>query len=178
MKYYIDKIIVVEGKEDVSYLSSFIEAEYVSLNVYDIPNEEIEYLNEAQKHKEILVLTDPDEAGRNIEKRLREKLVKATYLNIDIHQWNRGKKDGVAEAIKEEILRVLKPYILDKKSEKSGVLQGKINKLDLNDKELREYICTKYKLGKCNLKKIIYRLETLEISDEEVKKTINEFYAN
>ena len=29
MKYLIDKIIIVEGKEDASYLSSFIEAEYI-----------------------------------------------------------------------------------------------------------------------------------------------------
>ena len=84
MKYFINKIIVVEGKEDASYLSSFIEAEYVITNGYDIPKEEIDYLNEASKHTDILVLVDPDEAGRQIEEKLKALLVKATYLCVDV----------------------------------------------------------------------------------------------
>ena len=43
MKYYLNNILVVEGKEDVSYLSSFLDAEFVTTNGYDIPEEEIEY---------------------------------------------------------------------------------------------------------------------------------------
>ena len=71
MKYFINKIIVVEGKEDVSFLSSFIEAEYITTNGYDIPKEEVEYINQASKRKEILVLVDPDKAGREIEEKLK-----------------------------------------------------------------------------------------------------------
>ena len=44
MKYFINKIIVVEGKEDVSYLSSFIDSEYIVTNGYELPKEEIEYI--------------------------------------------------------------------------------------------------------------------------------------
>ena len=72
------------------------------------PNEEIEYVNEASKHKEILVLVDPDKAGREIENRLKEKLINATYINVDISRCIRGKKDGVAECDQEEIIKVLK----------------------------------------------------------------------
>ena len=178
MKYFIDKIIVVEGKEDVSYLSSFIEAEYITTNGYDIPKEEIEYINEASKHKEILVLVDPDKAGRQIEERLKQKLVNATYISIDISKCIRGEKDGVAEASKEEILRVLNSHFSSKNPQKSRNLQGNLSKLDLTSKELRDYLSKKFHLGKCNLKKLFIRLETLEISSEELEQSIKEFYGN
>lgn len=178
MKYFINKIIVVEGKEDVSYLSSFIEAEYITTNGYDIPREEIEYINEASKHKEILVLVDPDKAGREIEEKLKTKLVKATYININISSCTRGEKTGVAECESEEILRVLKPHFSSKNTQKTRKLQGNLSKLDLNDKELREYLSKKFRIGKCNLKKLMIRLETLEITDEELETAIKEFYGN
>ena len=178
MKHFIDKIIVVEGKEDVSYLSSFIEAEYITTNGYDIPKEEIEYINEASKHKEILVLVDPDKAGRQIEERLKQKLVNATYISIDISKCIRGEKDGVAEASKEEILRVLNSHFSSKNPQKSLNLQGNLSKLDLISKELRDYLSKRYHLGKCNLKKLFIRLGTLEISPEELEQSIKEFYGN
>ena len=178
MKYFINKIIVVEGKEDVSYLSSFIEAEYITTNGYDIPLEEIEYLNEASKHKEILVLVDPDKAGREIENKLKTKLTKATYISINIIKCNRGKKNGVAECDKDEIIRVLEPHFSNKNKQKHCKIQGNLSKLDLTSKELREYLSKKYHLGKCNLKKFVQRLETLEITSKELETTIKDFYGN
>lgn len=175
MKYYLNKILVVEGKEDASYLSSFLDAEFVITNGYDIPKEEIEYLNAASKHKEILVLADPDKAGREIEEKIKTKLVKATYLNVDISKCSRGKKDGVAECEQEEILEVLKPYLEVKKCEKSGVLQEKSLKIELSDRSLRDYLSSKFCLGKCNNKTLIKRLETLQISKKELKAAIEEY---
>ena len=175
MKYLINKIIVVEGKEDVSYLSSFIDAEFVITNGYDIPKEEIEYLNEASKYKEVLVLTDPDEAGRKIENKLKEKLQKATYILIDISKCNKGKKLGVAECDKQEILKVLEPYFGKEINENKSNLNGKLSKIDLSDKELRKYLSNRFKLGICNSKKIINRLETLNIKYEEIDKAIKEY---
>ena len=175
MKYYLNKILVVEGKEDVSYLSSFLDAEFVTTNGYEIPEEKIEYINAASDYKEILVLVDPDKAGRNIEEKLKSKLTKATYLNVEISKCNRGQKDGVAECEQGEILKVLKPYLETKKHKKSGVLQENLLKIELSDSELREFLSNKYSLGKCNNKTLIKRLETLQISEEELKKAIEEY---
>ena len=175
MKYYLNKILVVEGKEDVSYLSSFLDAEFVTTNGYDIPKEEIEYLNVASKHKEILVLVDPDKAGREIEETIKKRLVKATYLNVDISKCSRGKKDGVAECEQEEMLEVLKPYLEVKKYEKSEVLQEKSLKIELSDRSLRDFLSSKFCLGKCNNKTLIKRLETLQISEKELKAAIEEY---
>ena len=178
MKYFINKIIVVEGKEDASYLSSFIDAEYITTNGYDIKPQELDYINEASKYKEILVLVDPDKAGRDIENRLRSRIAKSTYLNINISKCNRGKKNGVAECDQDEIIRILKPHFSDKNSQKTGDLRGKLNKIDFSDKELRNYLSKKLHLGICNLKKLFIRLETLQISEEKILEIVKEYYGN
>ena len=175
MKYYLNEIVVVEGKEDSCFLSSFIEAEYVITNGYEIPDEEINYLNEASKHKNIIVLVDPDKAGRMIESELKQKLLKATFLNVEIYKCSRGKKDGIAECEIEEIINVLKPYLKTEKYKNNGVLQGKSLKIELSNKELRSYLSKKYHLGKCNNKTLLKRLNTLEISEEELVKKIEDY---
>ena len=178
MKYYINKIVIVEGKEDVSYLSSFIEAEYIITNGYDIPSEEIEYINEASKHKGILVLVDPDQAGRQIENKLKEKLVKATYIHIDISKCIRGVKNGVAECEKEEIVNALKIHFSEKKPQNEGILMGNLGKIDFLDKGFKEYLSKKYHLGKCNLKKLFIRIKTLGITGYELEDSWKEYYGN
>ena len=175
MKYYINKIIVVEGKEDASYLSSFIESEYVITNGYEIPKEEIEYLNEASKHKGILILVDPDEAGKTIQNKLIKLLPQATIIEIDITKCIRGKKNGVAECLQEEILHVLEKYFESKKPVKTP---QNITKLDLNDGNFKKYLCEKFCLGRVNSKKILTRLTTLEVSEEDIEKAKKEYYGN
>lgn len=54
MKKQLDAILVVEGKSDVAYLSSFIDAEFVITNGSDIPLDTISYLKKASKKKKLL----------------------------------------------------------------------------------------------------------------------------
>ena len=175
MKYFLNKIVVVEGKEDSSYLSSFIEAEYVVTNGYDIQDSEIDYLNEVSKHKDILVLADPDNAGREIENKLKSKIKNATYLNVEISKCTRGSKQGIAECEKEEIINVLKPYFESKIIKKTPLLQEKSLKIALSDKLLRQHLSSKYNLGNCNNKTLFKRLETLQITEQDLLETIKEY---
>ena len=79
----IDGIIVVEGKSDVSFLSSFINAEFVTTNGSEISKETIDYLKESIKNKDIYVLTDPDSPGERIRKILNENIsgLKHCFIN-------------------------------------------------------------------------------------------------
>ena len=67
-KMNIDGIIVVEGKEDVSYLSSFIKALFFTTNGLDISEEKIEFLKRVSEKQKIIILTDSDKAGEIITK--------------------------------------------------------------------------------------------------------------
>ena len=56
MKKIIDGIIVVEGTNDVSYLSSLIDATFVSVNGLEIKN--IELIKKVSLKKTVYLLTD------------------------------------------------------------------------------------------------------------------------
>ena len=178
MKGYIENIIVVEGKADAAYLSSFIDAEFVITNGYEIPKEEIGYLNEVGKNQKVLILVDPDEAGRDIENRLIKQLNNYECLKVEISKCNRGVKNGIAECDKEEILRVLKPYIIDKKIEKPHQKRHFLGEINFLDKNFRDFFSKKYHLGKCNLKKINVRIDRLNIDNEKILNAWREYHEN
>jgi ribonuclease M5 len=65
MKHF-DPILVVEGASDKAFISTFLEADFVITNGSEVSRETIEYLKEAKKTRDIVVLTDPDSPGKRI----------------------------------------------------------------------------------------------------------------
>ena len=155
MKNFLSGILVVEGKEDASYLSNYISSEIVTTNGFEIPNEKISYL----KDKKVILLTDPDEAGKKIRQKLNEILPNSINVEVDIKKCVRNSKNGVAECDINEILTKLKPYIVEQIDTESDIKLSDLYDLGLmNNKDLREQVCAKLKLGKCNAKIMYKRL--------------------
>lgn len=169
MKYYIDNIIVVEGHNDVSHLSSFIDALFVITNGYEIPKEEINFLNNKRNTKPVIVLTDSDEAGKSIRERLINALKRSINVEVDVVKCNRHNKHGIAECEKEEILRVLKEHVSDKSKAHTHIQASDLTSLGI-DKEEREQLCKELDLGICNNKTFIKRLNYLGYTIEELKQ--------
>ena len=88
MKFYIDGVIVVEGTNDGSYLSSFIDAMYVCTNGCETPEGELDFLREASKTKQIIILTDSDEAGMKIREKLNRILPNSENAIVDLSKCN------------------------------------------------------------------------------------------
>ena len=172
MKKYLKHILVVEGKEDAAFLSNYIESEIVVLNGYELSNPTIDYL----KNKTVIVLTDPDEAGLNIRKKLNAILDQVINVEIDITKCSRGIKNGVAECDINEILTKLSPFFIENIESKEL-----INNIDLynlgvsQNKVLREFICQELKLGKCNNKKLIQRLNNNRIDLDTIKTIVKKY---
>ena len=155
MKIFLSGILVVEGKEDASYLSNYVSSEIVTTNGFEIPNEKISYL----KDKKVIILTDPDEAGKKIRQKLNEILPNSINVEVDIKKCVRNSKNGVAECDIDEILTKLKPYIVEQIDTESDIKLSDLYDLELmNNKDLREQVCLKLKLGKCNVKTMYKRL--------------------
>lgn len=176
MKYIIDGILIVEGKTDVAFLSSFIEAEFVTTNGYDINPDEIDFVLRVISTKKVIILSDSDKAGELIRKRLNEKLPNAMNALVDLTKCDKNGKHGVAECLKEEVISVLKPYFTIETP-----IRGKISLKDLaglgltgdsNSKELRRKLCKRLKLGVCNAKNMIKRMNFLGITLQEIKEVI------
>ena len=165
MKIYLDGILVVEGKEDASYLSNYIDSEIVTTNGFDIPKEVIFYL----KDKKVIVLTDPDEAGLKIRQKLNELLPTVINVEVDIKKCIRNTKNGVAECDINEVLTKLKPYYINKSDSQSDITINDLYNLGLmNNKDLRDEVSRRLNLGKCNAKTLYKRLLNNNIKLEQL----------
>ena len=169
MKLFLDGILVVEGKEDASYLSNYVASEIVVVNGFEIPDTTISYL----KGKQIILLLDPDEAGQEIRKKLNSLLPNSINVEIDINKCTRGFKKGVPECEIDEILHKLKIYAVNKNKIDSDIKQSDLYQLDLiGNRELRKKVCDKLNLGNCNGKTLYRRLLNNNISLEQLCEII------
>lgn len=169
MKIFLDGILVIEGKEDASYLSNYIGSEIVTTNGFDIPKTTVSYL----KDKRVIVLTDPDVAGKKIREKLNALLPNAINVEVDIKRCTRNIKNGVAECDIDEVLTELKPYITTQKDTKSDIKLSDLYNLGLmNNKDLREEVCEKLNVGKCNVKTLYKRLLNNNIKLEQLCEII------
>lgn len=169
MKLYLKGILVVEGKEDASYLSNYIASEIVVVNGFEIPESTISYL----KDKRTILLLDPDEAGLKIRKQLKNLLPNSVDIEIDITKCNRGSKNGVAECQIDEILSKLHRYVDDEVKSSSDITESDLYNLGLiGNRELRKKVCDKLNLGSCNGKALYKRLLNNNISLEQLCEII------
>lgn len=167
---YLDGIIVVEGKGDVSYLSSFIGAEYVILNGYDMPKDTIDYL-ENIKNRKIFVLTDPDEAGKTIEKRLQSTKIQYEYKEANIEKCNKHGKHGIAECSMDEIIRILESDLLDADFYKETITKSEFAAFGFMDSQKnRDKIGDLLHLGRCNSKTLFKRMNYNGITSEKIRE--------
>lgn len=170
MKIYLDGALVVEGKEDASYLSNYISSEIIVVNGYELSKSTISYL----KNRRVILLLDPDEAGFKIRERLNKELPSAINVEVDISKCIRGEKNGVAECQIEEILEQLKPYVTEKTNENSpSIKMSNLYELGLiNNKDLRDKVCQELSLGNCNNKQLLKRLVINNISLDKIREII------
>ena len=173
MKLFLNGVLVVEGKEDASYLSNYIESEIVVVNGYEMSDHTINYL----KGKTIIALLDPDDAGKQIRKTLNDKLENVINVEIDINKCIRGTKNGVAECSIDEIMAKLQPYSVKNPAKLKRIQESDIFKMGLvnGDVDLRKYVCEKLNLGKCNGKVLLKRLNANNVSMEELTKIVEEY---
>ena len=170
----IDGIIVVEGKTDVSFLSSFIDAEFVTTNGSEISKDIINYLKNSKK--DIYVLTDPDSPGERIRKILDENISGLHHCFVKKENSIKNGKVGVAESTREEIEKALVNYITTKEIKEGSLTMDDLVNLGLsgcNDaEENRNKIIEKLNLGHCNAKTFLKRLNYRDINIDELRKLL------
>ena len=176
MKKYVDGIIIVEGKSDVAFLSNFIDAEFVTTNGSDVPNETIEYLQEASKTKKLYVLTDPDSPGKRIRDVLDENIDGLNHCFISKEKSIKHNKVGVAEGDINEILESLNYALSTNKNESGSLTSSDLYELGLLGQEksfeMRNLVSKKLHLGFCNGKTFLKRLNYLGVKKEDLAKIL------
>lgn len=174
MKYIINDAVVVEGTWDASYISSFVDCEIIVTNGLDVPQNEIDYLKNLSKYKKILVLTDPDEAGETIRRRIHDQ-VEAIDVVVDKTKCNKNHKHGVAECEKDELIKCLKPFFVNTKNISENITNNFLFMNGINNKEIYHFIGKKFCLGNVNKKVLLTRLNSTKVAQEDLLKAVKEY---
>ncbi len=176
----IDALIVVEGKTDIDFLSTFIDSNFYLVNGSAVNSKDYDFINEYLKlNKDVIILTDPDYPGMRIRNLINEhcKNCKNAYIRKEVSIKNN--KVGVAESQKEEIINALKHTI---KFDNNNLNESKLKESDLIDLGLtgfkdsslkRDIIINKYHLGYSNFKSMYKKLKMLNITKEELMEVLN-----
>ena len=179
MKKIINAIIVVEGKSDVQFLESFIDARFVITNGSDVPRETIEYLKELSKNNKIIVLTDPDYPGLRIRNQVEKYVQNCKHAFVDRKDAIGRKKLGIAEANKEAVKKAIENVVTFSNQEES-ISWKEFLELDIiGDKKKRLKVYDLFHLGYGNAKTLFKRLNMVGISREMIEKELeNEGYSD
>lgn len=173
MKPFLNCVLVVEGKSDAAYISSLYEVEIVTTNGYVCDPLELDYLKAISNKKQVVVLTDPDEAGLTIKNTVLKTIPTAKVVSVNKECCDKGGKHGVAECKTEEIKRVLDVF-QDKTQAKTTdyLLESYIlNELKNNQKES---VAKHFHLGVyTSNKRLINRANNLNITKEEIESFLN-----
>lgn len=178
MKISTNYLIVVEGKTDIDFLSTFLDAKFYKVNGSAVSKNDIEFLKKAKSSHDIVILTDPDFPGMKIRNYLNSEIdgLKNAYVRKEYSIKNH--KVGVAESTKEEVIRALENTITFNKN----VCSNNINVEDLfelgllgrsNSSALRKKVADDLFLGYCNAKSFLKKVNMLNISKEQIKELIN-----
>ena len=174
MKKTINGVLVVEGHNDVSYISSLYEGIFVVTNGYQIPNEEIDFLNHLPENTNIYILTDSDEAGKQIRNKLDDLVKNKTHIVLDITKCNKNGKHGVAECEKDELIKVLDQYT-GEASLNNNLTTSDLLSLGIDNKMKREYLCQMLHLGVCNNKTLLKRINYLKIKETRIREVMEKY---
>lgn len=176
-KYYLDGVLVVEGKSDVSYLSSFIKTNYFITNGYDINDEKIDFLSRVAKRRKVIIMTDNDKAGEDIAEKIKSKINTVFVIKSAKITRKSYKKCGVAETDYNAIVDALKDHLTENKIEldnKPNYRLSHIISLSKNPEIIKNRIINDYRLIYGNIKFLENQLQMLGIEPNE----INEKYGN
>lgn len=170
-------VIVVEGKSDVQRLEQLIDADFIICNGSAIDEATIDYIRETVKVREVIVLTDPDYPGMKIRHTIEEAVPEVCHAFIDRNKASDGKKLGVAECEKEEILRALSSYIRPRETIEYRLTAQDLLELKLTgnrSSERRERVASKFHLGYCNAKTLLKRMNMIHLTKQEIEEALHD----
>ena len=184
-KLKVSEIIIVEGKDDITALKRVVDAHIIALNGFSgINKKTIDRLIELSKKNEMILLTDPDFAGKTIRKKISHYIPKIKNAFIPRNEAMKTYSDkiniGVENANDSSILKALKNIVtLKSESETQAEMFNISDLLDnglsigTNAKEKRIILGDILKIGYYNSKQLLNALNSFNISRDDFEEAIN-----
>lgn len=173
----IKELIVVEGKTDLIFLKSFLDADIVITNGSEVSHETLEFIKEANKRQGVIILTDPDYPGLRIRNIVSEYIGECKHAYIEKKKAIKGKKVGIAETSKEDIIDALNNVVTYSNVSSKNISEVDLYELGLfgksDSKSKRDKVCEYYHLGWCNAKTFLKRVNMFGLSIDNIKEVID-----
>ncbi|EKF51910.1 Ribonuclease M5 [Lactococcus garvieae DCC43] len=177
IKEKIDKVIVVEGRDDTTNLKRFYDVDTYETGGSSIDNTDIERLKVLQEKRGIVVFTDPDFQGERIRKIIMQAIPEAQHAFLKREEARpKGKGSlGVEHAKHEDLQKALGDLtggkgILPTVTQADLITYGLILRPD--SRQRREYLCEELRIGYANGKQILKRLNMFGIHLEQIKEAM------
>lgn len=178
MKPKIKEVIVVEGKDDVSALRRAVEADILITTGLGLTEKRIEEIKIMAERQGVIVFTDPDFPGGKIRHILKDKIpsCKHAYITKAEGRCPKTGKYGVEYASPEAILRALKAAKAEHQEyeiiyDLNDLVQWGLAGLPDSGSRRRK-LCEQLSIGECNAKQLVKKLNSYQISREEIEKLL------
>ena len=184
-KIKIQEVIVVEGKDDTANLKRFYEVDTYETRGSAISDDDLERIEKLHDLRGVIVFTDPDYNGERIRKIIMQAIptVKNAFLQRDEarpQSKTKGRSLGIEHASFEDLEKALagvRGYYDDEHN--FDITKSDLTRLGLlmgsDSRKRREYLGEKLRIGYCNGKQLLKRLNLFGISLADVEEAMGEY---
>ena len=178
-KRKIPEVIVVEGKDDTVNLKRYYEVDTYETRGSAIDQDDLERIATLQELRGVIVFTDPDYNGERIRKIIMQEVPQAKHAFLNRGEAvpkskTKGRSLGVEHASFEDLEKALAGLVGSYEDETFfDITKSDLMRLGLlmgsDSRKRREYLGEELRIGYCNGKQLIKRLELFGISLAEVE---------
>ena len=178
-KRKIPEVIVVEGKDDTANLKRYYEVDTYETRGSAINQDDLERIATLQELRGVIVFTDPDYNGERIRKIIMQEIPQAKHAFLNRGEAvpkskTKGRSLGVEHASYEDLEKALSGLVGSYEDEHFfDITKSDLMRLGLlmgsDSRKRREYLGEALRIGYCNGKQLLKRLELFGVSLAEVE---------
>jgi len=174
----IQELIVVEGVDDVAAVKMAVDAEVLPVHGFAVKSEKtLDKIRFASERVGVIVLTDPDHAGRSIRETIEKAVPNVKHAYISRKEGTKKNNIGVENASCEAIRSALEKARFKVNEQLDEYTREDMNHYNLSggegSRERRESLGQILRIGYGNGKQFLARLNHFNISRQELEDAIN-----
>ncbi|MGN8712174.1 ribonuclease M5 [Hornefia butyriciproducens] len=171
MKSKIREVIIVEGRDDTAAVLRAVDAQTIETHGFGMSDRMWEQIGTAARTRGIIIFTDPDRAGENIRRKVKERFPEAGEAFLSRDKALRGTNIGVENASPEAIREALARACCTKQDESEVFTMEDLEAAGLCGTEgsrlRREKVAAVLGIGYGNSRRMLARLNGFGITREE-----------
>ncbi|MDO5718305.1 MAG: ribonuclease M5 [Tissierellia bacterium] len=174
----IKEVIVVEGKDDIRAVKSALDCQVIATGGSYISEETLDTIKNLNDRVGVIVLTDPDYAGKKIRNEVSKVAPGCKHAFILRDRATKKGDIGVENASSDEIIRAIKRARPELKEDEYEYGSSDLSRYGLSgfpdSKKRRIILCDILGIGYGNSKQLLKRLSGYGIKREEFERAAEE----